>query len=62
MALMSNISYLGPAIAERLKDGSTPVRLSAERCSLHVFQLTKGTSFEMPGLFFQVLVEGLDYD
>ncbi|XP_078182456.1 putative protein kinase regulator ILITHYIA isoform X2 [Carex rostrata] len=42
MALMSNISYLGPAIAERLKDGSMPVRLSAERCALHVFQLTKG--------------------
>ncbi|KAJ1694352.1 hypothetical protein LUZ63_011050 [Rhynchospora breviuscula] len=41
-ALMVNISHLGPAIAECLKDGSTPVRLSAERCALHVFQLTKG--------------------
>ncbi|GLJ35635.1 hypothetical protein SUGI_0716270 [Cryptomeria japonica] len=34
---------LGPVIAESLKDGSTPVRLAAERCALHVFQLTKGT-------------------
>lgn len=41
-ATMSHITSLGPALAECLKDGSTPVRLAAERCILHVFQLTKG--------------------
>ncbi|KAK1290119.1 hypothetical protein QJS10_CPB18g01878 [Acorus calamus] len=39
----THISTLGPTIAECLKDGNTPVRLAAERCALHVFQLTKGT-------------------
>lgn len=48
---MPNISLLGPAIVECLKDGSSPVRLSAERCALHVFQLTKGT-IEDSRLFF----------
>lgn len=38
----ANLSILGPPIAECLKDGSTPVRLTAERCALHVFQLMKG--------------------
>uniref|UniRef100_A0A0D9VYB3 TOG domain-containing protein n=1 Tax=Leersia perrieri TaxID=77586 RepID=A0A0D9VYB3_9ORYZ len=42
-ALATHISILGPAIAESLKDTNTPVRLAAERCALHVFQLTKGT-------------------
>lgn len=32
----------GPVVAECLKDGNTPVRLAAERCALHAFQLTKG--------------------
>ncbi|KAJ8498675.1 hypothetical protein OPV22_009227 [Ensete ventricosum] len=41
-AIATYISTLGPAIADCLKDGSTPVRLAAERCALHVFQLTKG--------------------
>ncbi|XP_058094955.1 protein ILITYHIA isoform X2 [Magnolia sinica] len=41
-AVMSDISISGPALAECLKDGNTPVRLAAERCVLHVFQLTKG--------------------
>ncbi|KAH9290136.1 hypothetical protein KI387_034253, partial [Taxus chinensis] len=36
------LATLGPVIAECLKDGSMPVRLAAERCALHVFQLTKG--------------------
>ncbi|KAL3812577.1 hypothetical protein ACJIZ3_013845 [Penstemon smallii] len=36
-------SLFGPALAECLKDGSTPVRLAAERCALHSFQLAKGT-------------------
>lgn len=39
---MSQASIFGPALAECLKDGSTPVRLAAERCALHCFQLTKG--------------------
>ncbi|XP_008796399.2 protein ILITYHIA [Phoenix dactylifera] len=37
----SNLLNLGPAIADCLKDGNTPVRMAAERCALHVFQLTK---------------------
>jgi HEAT repeat protein len=41
-ATMANISVIGPPLAECLKDGNTPVRLAAERCALHVFQLTKG--------------------
>ncbi|KAL6843469.1 hypothetical protein ACP4OV_026531 [Aristida adscensionis] len=41
-ALATHYSVLGPAIADALKDSSTPVRLAAERCALHVFQLTKG--------------------
>jgi hypothetical protein len=43
-ALATHHSILGPAIADALKDSSMPVRLAAERCALHVFQLTKGTS------------------
>eukprot|EP00252_Welwitschia_mirabilis_P007794 TRINITY_DN19495_c0_g1_i1.p1 TRINITY_DN19495_c0_g1~~TRINITY_DN19495_c0_g1_i1.p1 ORF type:complete len:999 (+),score=244.81 TRINITY_DN19495_c0_g1_i1:58-2997(+) len=42
MALAPFLSSVGPAVAECLKDGSTPVRLAAERCALHVFHLTKG--------------------
>ncbi|KAJ6791105.1 protein ILITYHIA [Iris pallida] len=41
-ATSANLVVLGPSIAECLKDGNTPVRLAAERCALHVFQLTKG--------------------
>ncbi|CAN6297987.1 unnamed protein product [Urochloa humidicola] len=41
-ALATHHSILGPAIAGALKDSSTPVRLAAERCALHIFQLTKG--------------------
>lgn len=40
--ISANLSSLAPEIAECLKDGSSPVRLAAERCALHVFQLTKG--------------------
>ncbi|CAI0433676.1 unnamed protein product [Linum tenue] len=40
--VIANISLVGPALAECLKDGSTPVRLAAERCILHTFQLSKG--------------------
>ncbi|CAL4935623.1 unnamed protein product [Urochloa decumbens] len=42
-ALATHHSILGPAIADALKDSSMPVRLAAERCALHVFQLTKGS-------------------
>ncbi|KAM0871524.1 hypothetical protein ACQ4PT_039331 [Festuca glaucescens] len=41
-ALATHISILGPAVGITLKDSSTPVRLAAERCAVHVFQLTKG--------------------
>ncbi|KAI9078431.1 hypothetical protein K1719_039650 [Acacia pycnantha] len=41
--IMSNVTITGPALAECLKDGNTPVRLAAERCALHAFQLTKGS-------------------
>ncbi|OEL22068.1 eIF-2-alpha kinase activator GCN1 [Dichanthelium oligosanthes] len=41
-ALATHHSILGPAIADALKDSSMPVRLAAERCALHVFQLPKG--------------------
>ena len=36
-----HVSIIGPALAECLKDSSTPVRLAAERCVVHVFQMTK---------------------
>lgn len=39
---VTHASVIGPALAECLKDGSTPVRLAAERCALHCFQLTRG--------------------
>ncbi|KAD4888101.1 hypothetical protein E3N88_20174 [Mikania micrantha] len=42
-AIMVHVTVYGPVLAECLKDGSTPVRLAAERCSLHSLQLTKGT-------------------
>ncbi|KAL3654018.1 eIF-2-alpha kinase activator GCN1 [Castilleja foliolosa] len=40
--ITTHISFFGPALAECLKDGSQPVRLAAERCALHSFQLSKG--------------------
>ncbi|XP_050917035.1 protein ILITYHIA [Lathyrus oleraceus] len=42
-AIMSHGTVIGPALAECLKDANTPVRLAAERCALHAFQLTKGS-------------------
>lgn len=44
-AVVGHVNVIGPALAECLKDGSTPVRLAAERCALHIFQLTKGNFF-----------------
>ncbi|KAL8544545.1 hypothetical protein ACS0TY_004932 [Phlomoides rotata] len=42
-AIIIHVSLFGPGLAECLKDGSTPVRLAAERCALYSFQLSKGT-------------------
>ncbi|KAJ4721119.1 translational activator GCN1 [Melia azedarach] len=38
-----HVGVFGPALAECLKDGNTPVRLAAERCAVHAFQLTRGS-------------------
>lgn len=56
-ALMTHITIFGPALAECLKDGNTPVRLAAERCALHAFQLTKGTENVQAA---QKFITGLD--
>lgn len=48
---MSHGTVIGPALAECLKDANTPVRLAAERCALHAFQLTKGTFASKKGLY-----------
>ncbi|KAL2345847.1 hypothetical protein Fmac_007132 [Flemingia macrophylla] len=42
-AIMLQGAVVGPALAECLKDANSPVRLAAERCALHAFQLTKGS-------------------
>ncbi|TYJ11316.1 hypothetical protein E1A91_A11G268000v1 [Gossypium mustelinum] len=55
--IMTHLSLIGPALAECLKDSSTPVRLAAERCALHSFQLTKGTENVQAG---QKYITGLD--
>ncbi|GFZ02914.1 similar to ILITYHIA [Actinidia rufa] len=39
--LVNHVTIFGPALAECLKDGNTPVRLAAERCALHSFQLAR---------------------
>lgn len=44
-AVMVHVAVYGPMLAECLKDGSTPVKLAAERCALHALQLTKGINF-----------------
>ncbi|OVA02254.1 HEAT [Macleaya cordata] len=56
-SIVAFVPNLGPALAECLKDGSTPVRLAAERCALHVFQLTKGTENVQAA---QKFITGLD--
>ncbi|KAF5735270.1 translational activator GCN1 [Tripterygium wilfordii] len=55
--LLAHITMVGPALAECLKDGSTPVRLAAERCALHTFQLAKGTENVQAA---QKFITGLD--
>ncbi|CAM8897213.1 unnamed protein product [Rhodiola kirilowii] len=42
LAFMNNVAIYGAALGECLKDGNTPVRLAAERCAFHAFQLSKG--------------------
>lgn len=44
---MTYITVFGPSLADCLKDASTPVRLAAERCALHAFQLTKGVCMHL---------------
>lgn len=41
-ALVAHTRLLGPPIAECLRDGSSPVRVAAERAAFHLFQLSKG--------------------
>ncbi|XP_068667141.1 protein ILITYHIA isoform X2 [Aristolochia californica] len=57
LAIQPHLSSVGPVLAECLKDGSSPVRLAAERCVLHVFQLTKGTENVQAA---QKFITGLD--
>ncbi|KAL3681502.1 hypothetical protein R1sor_024458 [Riccia sorocarpa] len=40
--LSSYQATLGPAVGDCLKDSNSPVRLAAERCAAHLFQLAKG--------------------
>ncbi|PSR89086.1 EIF-2-alpha kinase [Actinidia chinensis var. chinensis] len=56
-ALMNHVTIFGPALAECLKDGNTPVRLAAERCALHSFQLARGTDSVQAA---QKFISGLD--
>ncbi|KAK6915301.1 hypothetical protein RJ641_020418 [Dillenia turbinata] len=52
-----NATVFGPALAECLKDGNTPVRLAAERCAVHAFQLMKGAEHVQAA---QKFITGLD--
>ncbi|KAL6576158.1 eIF-2-alpha kinase activator GCN1 [Orobanche hederae] len=42
-AISAHTATFGPVLTECLKDGIPPVRLAAERCDLHTFELTNGT-------------------
>ncbi|POO02948.1 Proteasome component Ecm29/Translational activator Gcn [Trema orientale] len=57
LVILGHVNVIGPALAECLKDGSTPVRLAAERCAVHIFQLTKGTENVQAA---QKFITGLD--
>lgn len=47
----------GPGVGECLQDTSAPVRLAAERCALHLFQLTRGeVCFAHYAILFIVVV------
>uniref|UniRef100_A0A0V0J0Y0 Putative translational activator GCN1-like n=1 Tax=Solanum chacoense TaxID=4108 RepID=A0A0V0J0Y0_SOLCH len=56
-AIAIHVSKFGPVLADCLKDGNTPVRLAAERCALHAFQLAKGTENVQAA---QKFITGLD--
>ncbi|XP_058216318.1 protein ILITYHIA isoform X2 [Rhododendron vialii] len=56
-AVMNHVAIYGPALSECLKDGNTPVRLAAERCALHSFQLARGTDNVQAA---QRFISGLD--
>lgn len=56
-SIMAYVPIIGSALAECLKDSSTPVRLAAERCALHTFQLTKGAENVQSA---QKFITGLD--
>ncbi|KAG5549672.1 hypothetical protein RHGRI_014840 [Rhododendron griersonianum] len=56
-AVMNHVVIYGPALSECLKDGNTPVRLAAERCALHSFQLARGTDNVQAA---QRFISGLD--
>ncbi|XP_057962817.1 protein ILITYHIA [Malania oleifera] len=55
--IMSHVTTFGPVLAECLKDGNAPVRIAAERCTLHAFQLTKGAENVQAA---QKFITGLD--
>ncbi|XP_057801902.1 protein ILITYHIA-like [Salvia miltiorrhiza] len=55
--IILHVSLFGPALGECLKDGSTPVRLAAERCALHCFLLSKGPEYVQAA---QKYITGLD--
>lgn len=63
-AVTIHASMFGPVVAECLKDGNTPVRLAAERCALHAFQLTKGIAL-LPSDHFAACIfcicQGVDF-
>ncbi|XAR48876.1 hypothetical protein NMG60_11031843 [Bertholletia excelsa] len=56
-ALINQVTIFGPALAECLKDGNTPVRLAAERCALHAFQLMRSAENVQAA---QKFITGLD--
>ncbi|KAM3200382.1 protein ILITYHIA isoform X1 [Capsicum annuum] len=56
-AIAIHVSKFGPVLADCLKDGNTSVRLAAERCALHAFQLAKGTENVQAA---QKFITGLD--
>lgn len=56
-AITIHASIFGPALAGCLKDGNTPVRLAAERCALHAFQLATGAQYVQAA---QKYITGLD--
>lgn len=41
----------GTGVGECLQDSSVPVRLAAERCAFHVFQLSRGSNSQHLPLF-----------